>query len=70
MPKIFVFTAGKPEAQQHLVDSIENRIDEEKVFGSFAPTYREQLEVIRKEGNGFYAWGAVPGERNIPTWGS
>jgi 5-methylcytosine-specific restriction endonuclease McrA len=68
MPKIFVFTAGNPVAQQHLEDSIENPIAEAKVFGSFASTHREELERIREEGNGFYAWGAVPGLRNIPNW--
>jgi len=31
MPQIFTFTAGNPEARQHLVDSIENQIDEQKV---------------------------------------
>jgi hypothetical protein len=55
MPKIFIFTAGRPEAQQHLVDSIENPIDEETVFGSFASAHREELERTREEGNGFYA---------------
>ena len=24
MPQIFVFTAGNPEARQHIVDSVEN----------------------------------------------
>ncbi len=33
MTQIFVFTAGREEARRHLVDSIENKIDEEKVFG-------------------------------------
>ncbi len=28
MPQIFVFTAGNPEARQHLADSIENPIDD------------------------------------------
>ena len=32
------------------------------------PAHREELERIQQEGNGFYAWGAVPGLRNIPTW--
>ena len=70
MTQIFVFTAGNPEARQHLVDSIENPIDDEdrKVFGSFSSGHREELERIQEEGNGFYAWGAVPGLRNIPTW--
>ena len=50
MPQIFIFTAGRPEAQQHLVDSIENPIDEETVFSSFASAEREALERIREEG--------------------
>jgi hypothetical protein len=68
MPQIFIFTAGRDEARQHLVDSIENHIEEQKVFGSFASAHREALEHIREQGNGFYAWGAVPGVRNIPNW--
>jgi hypothetical protein len=68
MPQILVFTAGNPEAWQLLVDSIENQIDEQKVFGSFASAHREDLERIRAEGNGFYTWGAVAGVRNIPNW--
>jgi 5-methylcytosine-specific restriction endonuclease McrA len=63
-----LLTAGKPEAQRHLVASIENPIDEETVLRSFASADREELERIREEGNGFYAWGAVPGLRNIPNW--
>jgi putative restriction endonuclease len=68
MTQIFVFTAGNPEAQRHLVDSIENPIDEETVFGSFASAHREELERIREEGNGYYAWGAVPGKGNLRNW--
>ena len=72
MPQIFVFTAGNPEARQHLVDSIENPVDEEKVFRSFASADRDELERIREVGNGFYngfyAWGAVPGEGNQRNW--
>ena len=68
MPQTFVFTASNPEAQRNLVISIENPIDEETVFGSFASTAREELERIREDGNGFYTWGAVPGLKNIPNW--
>jgi hypothetical protein len=68
MTQTFVFTAGNPEARQHLVDSIGSPVDDETVFGSIASADREELERIRVEGNGFYAWGAVPGLRNIPTW--
>ena len=68
MPQIFVFVAGNPEAQRHVADTIESPIDKEKVFNSFPPAYREELESIREEGNGFYAWGAVPGEMNTHRW--
>src|SRR5829696_5503689 len=68
MPQIFVFTAGNPEARQHLADSIQNPVDDAVVFGNFDEAHHEELERIRGEGRGFYAWGAVPGIRNIPTW--
>ncbi len=48
MTQIFVFTAGNPEARQHLEDSIENPIDEKTVFGTFASAYREELERIHQ----------------------
>ena len=69
-PKIFVFTAGNPEARQHLADSIQDPIKdaEAKVFGNFDRPHHEELRRIEDEGRGFYAWGAVPGVRNIPTW--
>jgi hypothetical protein len=65
---VFIFTAGNPEARQRLVGSTENQIGEKKVVRGFASSHREELERIRAEGNGFYAWGAVPGVRNIPNW--
>ena len=68
MPQIFVFTAGNPEARQHLLDSIQNPIDKAVVLDTFAAADRKKLERIQAEGNGFYAWGAVSGLRNTPTW--
>ena len=68
MPQIFVFTAGNSEARQHLIDSIQDPIDDAKVFDSFEESRHEELRGIKDEGKGFYAWGAVPGIRNIPTW--
>src|SRR5687768_11379729 len=71
MPQMFVFTAGTPEARQHLADSIESPIDDPqaKVFDNFDEAYHVELERIRDEaGGGFYAWGAVWGVRNLPTW--
>jgi 5-methylcytosine-specific restriction endonuclease McrA len=68
MRQIFVFTAGNPEARQHLVDSIQNPIDDEKVFNNFDESHHEELKGIRDEAGRFYAWGAVWGIRNVPTW--
>jgi hypothetical protein len=68
MPQIFVFTAGNPEARQHLADSIQDPIDDETVLDNFDEPHHEELERIRDEGRGLYAWGAVPGSRNISTW--
>ena len=59
MPQIFVFTAGNSEARQHLVDSIENPVDEEKVFDSFDAAHHEELRRIKEEAGDFYTWGAV-----------
>jgi hypothetical protein len=41
MPQIFVFTAGNPEARQHLVDSIQNPVDDEVVFDNFDESHHE-----------------------------
>ena len=38
------------------------------VFGSFPSAQQNMLERIREEGNGFYAWGAVPGPMNLHNW--
>ena len=59
MPQIFVFTAGTPEARQHLADSIQNPMDDGVVFGNFDESHHEELQRIRDEVGCFYAWGAV-----------
>jgi hypothetical protein len=68
MRHIFVFTAGNPEAREHLSTSIENPVDDAVVLDNFDGTHHEELRRIRHEANGFYAWGAVWGIRNVPTW--
>lgn len=70
MSRIFVFTARKPKAKRNLEISIKGSIDEESVLDSFGSAHRADLEGIQEEGNGFHAWGAVPGPRNIPNWKS
>ena len=68
MAQIFVFTAGNPEARQQIVDYIQNPVEDAVVFGNFDEPHHEELQRIRDEGRGFYAWGAVHGIRNFPTW--
>jgi hypothetical protein len=72
MPRIFVFTAGGQKAREHLAESIEKSIDEKKVLGNFDRTHHGELTRIRREGDGFYAWGATPGSKRRPrnpgTW--
>ena len=68
MTKIFVFTAGNPTARAHLNHSIINPIDREKVFNSFNDSEHQKLQSIYEEGNGFYAWGAIPGPQNLSKW--
>jgi len=70
MTQIFAFVVGKDDkhAQRNLSNTIENTIDEQTVFGSFASARRDELERVREEGNGFYAWGAVPGADNLRHW--
>jgi hypothetical protein len=70
MPRIFVFFIGKHDkhAQRNLANTIENPIREDTVFSTFTPSQRKELEQIRERGNGFYAWGAVPGPKNIEHW--
>lgn len=68
MPQVFVFVAADPQAQQNLTRSIESPIDNDQtVFECFSEAHRQHLETIREDVGGFYAWGAVPGPRNIPT---
>ena len=68
MNNIFIFTAGASAARAHLSDSIINPIDKEKVFNNFDFNEHENLKNIFDKGDGFYAWGAVPGPQNIIRW--
>jgi hypothetical protein len=61
MTQMFVFTAGNPNARQHLRDSIERPVDPTIVFDTFPAYQHEELKKVCKQGNGFYAWGAIPG---------
>lgn len=68
MTQMFVFTAGNPNARQHLRDSIERPVDQKIVFDTFSEHQHEELRMVHDQGNGFYAWGAIPGQFNTPNW--
>jgi len=68
MADIFIFTAGEPAARSHLDDSIKNPVSPDKIFNNFEQVHHSQLQTIQKEGEGFFAWGAVPGPQNKPRW--
>ena len=68
MTQMFIFTAGNRNARKHLSDSIERPVDPEIVFGTFPEHQHEELREVCEWGNGFYAWGTVPGQYNTPNW--
>jgi hypothetical protein len=68
MKGLFVFTAGKKEARAHIGDSISSPVSLSSIENHFNQNERTVLEAINKKTNGLYAWGAVPGPRNIPNW--
>lgn len=69
MPKeqIFIFTAAKKEAQIHLEVSIRNQIPLPRALENFPVEDHERIKQI-SESDGLFAWGAIPGDQNIPRW--
>lgn len=67
MNNLFIITASNPDAQLHIRDTIDSPVPVEKAEKHFTG---EELKQIRRidTNHKYYAWGAVPGERNIPTW--
>ena len=71
MTQIFVFSAGNPDAQRHLADSIENPVDdEEMVFDSVPPTYREELAENSRGGQRLLCMGRGAGTDEHAQMGS
>jgi len=67
--QLFVITASNPDAKRHIEKSVANSIDPPICTQHFDGSVLN--EVMRKSADGkFYAWGAVPGIRNEPTWNS
>jgi hypothetical protein len=68
MTKLFVFTAGVPAARKHISDSISAPVKLSKLDDSLEPHEASYVRSLLSSDEGFFAWGAVPGEKNIPTW--
>lgn len=68
MRQIFVFTAGDKDARSHLNDSILNPVPFALLRDALGDEDAEYFESLMPGQQGFYAWGAVPGPRNEPTW--
>jgi len=64
---IFIFTASASAAQEHLNDSVKNPIDVALIEKHISKSELEKIPDILFN-KGFYAWGAVPGQRNTKTW--
>jgi len=63
----FVVASGGQNTPQHYVDTIKNKrtVDEASLF--LEPKDAQKLKE-KVHGQSFAVWGAVPGDRNVPTW--
>src|SRR5690348_4855232 len=66
-PALYVFTAGNPDARQHLVDTVLHPIDRERVVKYLGEANTADLE-SRSTDSHLYAWGALPTENLIRVW--
>ena len=69
MEQIYIFTAAASEAREHLRVSIQQPIDLDTALQFFRAEKHAEIQEIHQT-HGLYAWGAVPGQRNGPTWES
>ena len=69
MEQIYIFTAAASAARDHLRVSIQQPIDLDTALQSFRAEKHAEIQEIHQT-HGLYAWGAVPGQRNGPTWES
>jgi hypothetical protein len=68
MRQIFIFTAAEKNARAHLQDSILNPVPFEWLESELGSMDSAYYRSLMPDGQGFYAWGAVPGSRNRPNW--
>jgi hypothetical protein len=68
-PALYVFTAGNPDARQHLADTVLHPIDRSRVVKHLGEGKTAELENRSSDGR-LYAWGALPTENLIRVWTS
>lgn len=68
MRGLYIFTAGDAEARKHLDDSIRSPQPSTLLDEYLSTDSAAELRSLLVDPNYFYAWGAVPGPRNIPIW--
>jgi hypothetical protein len=68
MRQLYIFTAGDADAREHLNDSIRNPQPSSLLDAHLSAERANYLRSLLPDPEHFYAWGAVPGERNIPMW--
>lgn len=68
MRKIFIFTAGQKEAREHLEVSIINPFPTSWFDDYLDLAEADDLKSLLPNPDYAYAWGAVPGPRNVPMW--
>lgn len=68
MRQIFVFTAGEKNARAHLKDSILKSVPFDLMQEALGQEKTAYYQSLMPGGNGFYAWGAVPGPDNKRRW--
>ena len=66
---LYIVTASNTAAKEHVQYTIENSIPPEKVEPYFSKDKLKQVQEIGSK-HGYYAWGAIPGDRNTPNWKS
>jgi hypothetical protein len=64
---LYVFTAGNPDARQHLADTVLHPIDRSLVAKHLGESKTAELEGRSLDGR-LYAWGALPTENLIRVW--
>lgn len=70
MVGLYVFTAGVAAARAHIEDSISNPVDFAMLAEVLPKHEAGYMKRLLEGSKGFYAWGAVPGQKNIPNWES